>query len=789
MSNILISDEKALNALSEKTLITLNKAKGMPKLKVMPKCGICQEDWCESCKVCENPTCAACGFAVRSKAEAITSGLFFPRTQKAKGYCALKNAGFKVPYPFYVISELDDISVIIEKHINKGNSTKYYFGRPCPVRPRHGFVDSRSIDMTFEAVQALYNEARNADPEAELLICPEISATANAIITPNKIAIGAGNAGATAGKDSFEFPLLGTAIDGLSSDLLNQGGIGPNDAPYIEAVTNGTENAGPFSWFLTQLRAGPKLAGIEKDFIPERTQVTKIIEASGDLQEWEEQTKHITPGTIVVHMGGSLISHYGVHCLINKVPIMTSRIPTIGEWLEKEPNVDAKAFNPDAIKRGMEIGLQLTFNDSFFRRRAVALMVVTLHNAPAMTNGYGVWLGIALITMLRLGMAASHGEARHRNEMKSKSRDAVYLASFKDFFKSRETLSFAYASFKYDSWSQGYGGTKWAACTEAIILLDIAIKTFLADSTEQSIKDMIAMLNTAVNQAHNNGWWMNKFADKTTFNNAAIQNIHALLEASGGIWSVIPYFRNTSNEEIAKYITEGGIEQFSKSEWASKRAKNSLSLIEDTDDSDNEGDSDNSPCDCPDCKNMVEDIDIFKDTYDATLPPKSMIVDKPKKSKSSSTPTTKFYKKSSLSTCDSILKTHVRFSALDSKHMDIHMQAVIADPLGYKYYISNDYNLECNVKEVLKAFQDVEREESYSSNAHGYIPLDISSDINDVYHYTNKDNNIHCYLNAEGGIENFLINLPNIEVNKPTTSIVELEEPNLLELLEITTNE
>ncbi len=509
----------------------------MPKIKVQPLCASCHIPMCENCHVCETATCPALGQKAESRVDLIKAGLISPRTQKALGYNKLVQAlngggSLRIPVPYYVIGEEADIDIVSSTIIH---GTIEFFARPCPMRPRHGFVESRGIDKTDkEQIRAIFKEAQAADPQAELLLCPKISATLNAVITPTKVAIGSGNDGATVGKDTVEFPLLGVPFGDIPKELISSSGVKDSDSPYFEAVNSSTGN-----WYLTQLRAGPKLEGIEHDFIPEDMVVDTIIEASGDLQEWEKQVPTIKEGTVVVHMGGTLVSHYGVHCLINGIPIMTSRVPAIGERLIKEPKGDLRSFDPQEVIKGIAIGIKLKL-DTSTAVRAINFMLVTTHNAAAMSNGYGVWLGIAAITMMKLGMAAAHGEERHKNEKtKALGRAGVYNISFKDFFGSRKTLKYVQESFLYGSWGGGFGGKKWAACTDSIIKLDNSIKILLDNPTQDSVKDIIQDLNQAINQAHNNGWWMNKFtSDIEAFDKAAQQNLSIILHAAEYIYSI-----------------------------------------------------------------------------------------------------------------------------------------------------------------------------------------------------------------------------------------------------------
>ena len=501
------------------------------------KCGV---RLCEACGECETKGCRLVGRAVCTPEQLAEVKHLLAETQKVRGYVALAET-LKVPRPYQIVTEQADIAAL------KLNSSKV-FVRPCPVRPRHGFVESRLVDAAVvdnipDVVDAIFAEARSADPQAELLIVPYVDSAHNMVITPTRLAIGAGNDGATAGKGSITVPLMGEKFSEIPQKLYDQAGVDINtEDPYFEAVADKDHRVS-----FTQLRAGVKIPpAVGDDYIPKDMVVEEVIEASGDLLEWESQVKRIKDGTVVCHVGGTLTSHYGVHCLYNNIPVLTSHRPSVGDFLQAKEK--GAAPDPESIKRGLSVGISIPLKQDpryvnvgeISAKDAIKVLLVALHNAGAMGEKDGFWIGFSAAIMQRVGMAASHGEARHKNIPKSGkvNRPAVYKVALADFFASRETLGAAQWSFQNLSWGSGYGGPKWAKCTEATIELDSSIRDFLNDPSDYQVGRLITKLNNAVNQAHNGGWWLNKFVDATMFDQAAAQSINLIAQAGIGMFRV-----------------------------------------------------------------------------------------------------------------------------------------------------------------------------------------------------------------------------------------------------------
>jgi hypothetical protein len=440
-----------------------------------------------------------------------------PRTQKAKGLVALKvyqetfMFGGKVQtLPFKLISDagdIDDPLFYIKDEL---------FARPCPVTPQHGFVDSRPIKNKAEAMK-LFKQAQKVDPKAELLLMPYIKADFNAIWTPGLLAVGPGNDGATSGHKSVAvhttetIPLLDPKV------VTSASGMAEGAAPYLEFVGRhpvGAAKSEPI--YLVQLRGGPKLSGLGANFIPKKIKVLHVVHAKGDLIEWKEACAKFKPGTVVVHPGGTMSSHYAVHCVEHDIPIITvGKTPTVGETLEPTP-VAKPEKDVDEVLKGLAVGVTLPID----YESAVLIVLGALHNSPFFDKGDSRLFGTAVMLALKLGFAACFGEARHKDTA-GLARHQVYEKAWADIASHVKRFNVARAKFYYQAWSPGFGGKKWGACADATADLWNATVRLARLKTKESLTAVVDALNVVINQAHNNGWWFNKFISAKWFDVAA----------------------------------------------------------------------------------------------------------------------------------------------------------------------------------------------------------------------------------------------------------------------------
>lgn len=476
------------------------------------------------------------------------------RTQKAQGVSHLSGYPAWAALPAIVLTSPDETLTTIEQDIiDRWASRSGLFVRPCPVNPAHGFVESRKLsghtlgDIHAE-IAAIWQETIAADPQGELLLTPYLPSALNFIWRPGVVTIGPGHDGATSGRDSVSIPCPLPDIEKFAYDssfrrMLETSRI--TEEPYVEAVMLAKGHVNPLSGsfttnqarapiVVTQLRNGPA-GSITPDFVPTEMTVAQVVQTNGeDLLAWKARVEAFAPGTAVYHPGGNCNDHYFVHCRVNQVPILTTRPPRVGETLVPTEGTPAP-YDAKACLRGIVTGLLADLSSEDERRLAVGAISHLLHSAGHIGGRDAYWLGIAAMLMTRLGYAAAIGEYRHSfrsGEWRAMTRDQVYEELLDDYFDHRDQVEQAWASFFYGRWSSSYGGPAWATCTSATMALEQAMLALITTPSPEGVAALITQLNITVNLAHNNGWWLNKFANKDVFNLSAMGEPSHLLSTS-----------------------------------------------------------------------------------------------------------------------------------------------------------------------------------------------------------------------------------------------------------------
>lgn len=473
--------------------------------------------------------CTACGYPVDGTIFACLScgaSTKKSRTQKGRGIEILRQE-----FGSQALRLLGIVQTVSEAESLKEYPTKFpMFARPAPSVPRHGYIDSRSVS-TYEEVVSLMKEILADDPKGELLLCRFIKCTHSAIWTPGSLTIGPGHDGATAGKNTVVFPLVGKTAN-ISASALAKAKIGKDSWPFLEVVY------APHGPVYTQLREGPVM-GVMGNFVPVLTEVKRVIHADPTKFQdlgWETEINNAKgePGVVVWHPGGSLCDHFSIHTFTAKIPIIFDKVsPVVGSILE--PTVGTNiGFDPQALLRGFVAGSKMPLSQS--DKSPIEASLIALHNTAAMTGENAKWVGFAAAVLLRFGMAALNGEARHFRDAASgnnkPNREAVYVEALK------KTLNFHRAHvkrlvniFRYGRWlSAGFGGPKWACCGAGTIDVFNAITACANNPTEDSAAEVIQALNLMVNQAHNGGWWFNKFVSQYSFDMAAAGDMNQIVK-------------------------------------------------------------------------------------------------------------------------------------------------------------------------------------------------------------------------------------------------------------------
>lgn len=456
------------------------------------------------------------------------------RTQKARGLKALSDNGFLTPD--FEVFGIEHFTNPIEPtgQICMFTNPEHLqnlvgrFVRPCPMVPRHGFVDSRPISSTEDA-QRIIDETLAVEDRAELITMPFIKAEYSAIWTNGQLVVGPSNDGATSGKGSRVIPALGQPCWNPQTWKLTKEQAHVTEAPYVELLWSKPYSySTDYKTMFVQLRNGPELPS-NIDYIPEAMTVKHVVVADGDLLEWESKVKTLEPGTVVYHPEGSLASHYAVHAVLNKIPVLISREPVVGETLK--PNSENTSANPARIKAGFVLGATAELN----YQQAAYAMLVGCHSTGVWLGKADVLLGFALGCAYRLIITAALGEMRHQpGRSRRPSRNAVYDGVWRKMLKpaTRTRYMRALHSFEHDNWVGAYGGAKWLEFSK----FAGAIYNSVLD---EDVTKALEYLNHAVHAAHNSGWAFDKFLKQATLDETALNPSITLLKCAPALYRAI----------------------------------------------------------------------------------------------------------------------------------------------------------------------------------------------------------------------------------------------------------
>lgn len=491
-------------------------------------------------------------------------------TQKARGFLFLWERHYSWPFSSFYCDGLFSNAQVWP---HQSEVTLPCFARPCPMRPRHGFVESRLVSNARE-VMDLVSETIRADSGGEVIFMPRAEGRWSGILHNAGIAFGPGNDGATSGAGSVNIP--GTICDAVKWNAYFAGThsdeLGLDNVAYIELVEHKGDHAP------VQMRDGPAQVGAI-NYIPERVTVAAVIQAGGDLLAWEK-TIHAAPaGTVVYHPDGNLSSHYAVHALVRKLPVIVKGdCPQVGQVLEPEGDVPATSTQAYAIVAGRMAGewafpLKGKLNE-------IATAVGTLHAVMRWSldeTHLARLAGYAMPTLVRFMIAACMGELRHygrcgpgqRRYRKANARLGVAAESQRNKVYKRALqktdsaylarwIARAQSMFEEDGWNGGYGGRKWAEVAEGAKNALARLSAFIAAKDAASFGALVAALNLAVNTCHNNGKVLNKWIDGRSL--AYANHAPQLALASPMTWRVL------SNERIADREDKQGVTKTQETE-------------------------------------------------------------------------------------------------------------------------------------------------------------------------------------------------------------------------------
>lgn len=515
------------------------------------------------------PTSGLAAFAATPAANTSAApwGQALPKTQKARGVLYGRMIGHR---KWGVSAEIksqprnwDDnpIQVFPGKSFKM---PKYWpqFARPCPVRPRHGFVESRKVNDMAEAMKVL-NETLLVEREAELILMPVLSGKYSAVATNAGVVWGWGNDGATSKPGGVLIPASSSGqlwshvirqqadqADAYNKAIeLAEGLI--TDTAYLEVVEDNAHT------HIVQVRDGPEQKAA-KNWIPDTRVVNTILTPDGpDLLKWEQKVRdYAGSGTVVYLQDHTLSDHFAVHAIAAGLPVVTDAYPTLGSTLEPEELI-VKWTHEDYTTLASRLRGWLM--EDYFPPDHYSGVRNRLMTAVGTMHAMGTWapephlinmMANAMASLLRASASATAGEMRHwyingpyRNREEDDddeenttpgkehptgdypfavefwsgvgNRDQVYTHFFEPHaLDELNKLHAALADdFKIPGWAPSYGGERWADVATAGLNLGLAIKAFIEspDPDGDLWAQVAQTANTFVHTAHNNGVALNKW--------------------------------------------------------------------------------------------------------------------------------------------------------------------------------------------------------------------------------------------------------------------------------------
>lgn len=467
------------------------------------------------------------------------------RTQKARGIAALRDYTL-FDYAEWCGKQLHDKNLSIFPtgitHVELPA-----FARPCPTVPRHGFVESRLVKSVYE-LQRVIADTLTQDPNGEVILMPKLSGKWSGIMTHASVVYGPGNDGATSGKRALTIPCF-TSVNMFKSMVGSYmiGHAGVKNAPYLEFVE---DDGFPT---IVQLRDGPPSPN-SPNFIPSRIEVSTVlvVDPNMDLLQWEELVndhKDI-PGLVVYHPGGALSSHFAVHAIQHKIPvIIEGEAPVPGSilepagWEPAPPDYDQLA---SLIRYRLDKGFgKLSMTQ---QKELVMASVATLHTSSQWGPDFHLQRLRAegVVGLIYAITAACVGEMRHwyicgpgrsrynkkpelgdiikyRTDDREILRDSVYCQLFNlNSDHISRMISACAEDFNTYGWNGTYGGGSWADAAQKTVQMLRAVRTFVRTPNAANWTDVMVHYNVVVNTCHNGDKVLTKWVNRHTLDRLAL---------------------------------------------------------------------------------------------------------------------------------------------------------------------------------------------------------------------------------------------------------------------------
>lgn len=479
------------------------------------------------------------------------------KTQKVRGIGALlMNQNLDSLHPVSPQSiELLKTAIVVPyqteaQHIRKP------FMRPCPSRPRHGFVESQEVHGIAGA-RELFHTARIEDPDAEMLVMEMANGGCSALAVPNMLTLAAGFSGCTSGGGPYSVAIPHSPHRYVSQYCKDEAGI--RDTCYIEFVEHDKR------MMPVQLRDGPAVEGCQKNYIPHDipASAVRIIQCHDDLITYERELQSTDPkNSVVIGLGKFLTSHYGAHAISYGIPFITELsvyTQLLAGGLKQNTNTTENPQYRRIADRlstllstplSTHIGIREPDNGRITHKvaRSTAYALTVAHLCPMWPKDNEVLNYITasgLYHFVGSFAAALLGELRHyKREYEGKPARITSIPKFafseaRDGTFGRATciptgkllkcLAAVEADFLSPIWGSNYGGGPWASAAMALHTVTSCMYEFIAHPNEKTWGALLRNWHTCINEEHNGGYVLNKFILNCVFNTAADSPTHLIL--------------------------------------------------------------------------------------------------------------------------------------------------------------------------------------------------------------------------------------------------------------------
>lgn len=361
-----------------------------------------------------------------------------PVTQKARGINALATLAGRAGYGVTGRVNIKELLPYTFPDFHARESFDApFFARPCPRRPRHGFVDSRGVTDSKDLL-LLFQEATAADPDAEVLVMSRLTGCFSGVATNSGVTFGMDHAGVTGKGDVIWH------IPSPSKIPAHDGYCDIKESPYIEFVEHWGEAV------MVQLRDGPPPPAALQDYVPRPDyRVEHVCDATpwfDDLIGWERHAATLPHRTAVLARGVALSSHVVVHCIIHGIAVITSDKPVaVGSVLQPESTTPVALTTTDHARiaslmcslatwnyctknvehkpsrafkldwPGLSLKTKNIVQDYYLQNQAIALSASVLHSMALWGNEPHLLRlrAFGAVTLAKFLVAACLGEARH----------------------------------------------------------------------------------------------------------------------------------------------------------------------------------------------------------------------------------------------------------------------------------------------------------------------------------------------------------------------------------------